>query len=147
MKKKKYKTLTLIAAIIIFIFHICWFYNYSLYSKFTNGLNELVKFQTFSVLEDGYVYHVKFPSYPTFTGNLAVSLNGSNYTLIIWPSRFENTEYGVMVPIRQDTFTSIMINRQLEAQNEQDQSLVEEHRTQIEDLFQKASNRWGSAFE
>lgn len=147
MKKKILKSLALVLGTAVIIFHICWFYNYSLYTRFTDGLNELVKFVTFSILEDDYIYHVKFPSYPTFTGNLAVSTSDSEYTLIIWPSRFEATEYGVMFPTGPETFTSIMVNRQLEAENEYDQILIEENRAQLEDLFQKASKRWGNQFE
>lgn len=147
MKKKIVRWTAAIFALIVIVFHICWFYNYFLFTKFTDGLNEFKKFVTFSILEENYVYHVKLPSYLTFTGNLAVSNGNGEYSLIIWPSRFQDTKYGVRIPIENEATVSIMISRDLEAEDEYDQPIVDESREHILDLFEKASKRWGTDFE
>lgn len=147
MKKNLSKKVAVILSFNVIIFHICWIYNYSLFMKFTDGLNELKKFETFSVLKDNYIYHVKFPYYLRFTGNLAVATSKNEYTLIIWPSRYKQTEYGVMLPIEEDTVISIMIDKNLKAEDQYDQIYVEQNREQIEDLFQKAYDKWGGQYE
>lgn len=147
MNKKLIKWTVIVFMFGVIIYHVFWFYNYSMYNKYTEGLNELRKFTTFSILENDTVYHVKFPSYPTFTGNLAVATGDGEYSLIIWPSRYTDTEYGARITMDNDTYVSIMINRNLETDIEKNQLLIDEHRDKIEELFQKATARWGTLFE
>lgn len=143
MKKKIVRCIWIALGICIIVFHIFWIYNYLLFSKYIDGLNEFIKFQSYSVLEDDFIYHVKFPSYLSFTGNLAVSTKNSEYTLIIWPSRFRDTRYGVMIPIENNTFASIMLNQEMKSEDVYDQIYIDENMEQIEELFYKASERWG----
>lgn len=147
MKKKILKKVVIVLGVLVIVYHACWFYNYSLFSRFKDGLDVNQKFMSYSSLVDGYIYHVKYPFYTSFIGNLAVATDDSDYTLIIWPSRFTDTEYGVMVPTGNDSFTSIMINEKVEAENEYDQVLIDKNKEQIEDLFQKATERWGDGYK
>lgn len=149
MKKRIFKEIIIAFGIVIVIFNMIWLYNYSLFKEFNNGLEEYKKFQTYSTYEDGYSYNLKFPSYLSFVGNLAVSVHdGDNsYTLIIWPSRFKDTKYGVMVPEGHGGNVSIMISEDLEAEDEYDQIYIDENIEQIEVLFQKAHEKFGTKFE
>lgn len=149
MKKKRVRGVIIIFSILIIVFHICWFYNYSLYLHLTDGLDEFVKFQSYSILEDNFIYHVKRPSYMSFTGNLAISTKDGEYTLIIWLSRFKSSKYGIILPIGNDRDESIslMIDKNLMTENEYDQIFIEENREQIEELFYRAYVRWGDRVE
>lgn len=52
-----------------------------------------------------------------------------------------------MLPIEEDTVISIMIDKNLKAEDQYDQIYVEQNREQIEDLFQKAFDKWGGQYE
>lgn len=147
MKKKFFKIVALIVGIVVIVFHIVWFYNYSLFEKFTDGLKEIKRFESFSTIESGYIYHVKCPSYTSFTGNLGVVTENNEYALIIWPSRFKDTEYGVMIPSENGNSISVMINKELMAEDKYDQIYIDENRDQIEVLFEKAYEKWGEKYE
>ena len=142
MKKKIVKYICIALGVCIIVYHIFWIYNYLLFTKYVDGLDELVKFQSYSVLEDDFIYHVKFPYYLYFTGNLAVSTKDSEYTLIIWPSRFRDTRYGVRIPFENNGFTEIMLNQELKSEYAEDQIYIDENKEQIEELFYRASERW-----
>lgn len=142
MKKKIVKYIWIALGICIIVYHIFWIYNYLLFTKYVDGLNELKKFQSYSVLENDFIYHVKFPYYLYFTGNLAVSTKDSEYTLIIWPSRFRDTRYGVRIPFENNGFTCIMLNQEMKAEDANDQIYIDESKKQIEELFYKAFERW-----
>lgn len=147
MKKKSYKIVAVIIGIAVLIFHIFWFYNYSLFQRFTDDLDEIIRFQTYSKSEDGYIYHVKLPSYTSFTGNLGIVKDNSEYALIIWPSRFKDTEYGVMIPDENGSTISIMISKELMAEDKYDQFYIDESKIQIEALFRRADEKWGRDYK
>jgi hypothetical protein len=149
--KKILKAIGIFCTTAFIIFNLVWFSNYLMYRKFTDGLQEIMSFSAYDILVDGYGYHVKFPDYLSFTGNLAVITEDNKYTLIIWPSLFAETKYGVMVVTESneytDFFVQIMIDRDLVSEYDDDQALIDQHRENIEDLFQKANARWGTEFE
>ncbi len=133
---------------IILLFNICWVWNYCTYNKYKDeGLDELQKFFTYAVLEEGFIYNVNYPFYLSFTGNLCVATEDSRYVLIIWPYAWKETEYGVMITGEDDRFVSIEIDRNLVAEDPEFQQLVDENREHIEELFRKGEERWGQRFE
>lgn len=146
MKKKILRFMAFLCLAGVVIYNVCWFYNYYLFTQFTDGLDELEKFNMYSILEDDYIYDVAFPSYLSFTGNLCVSTGNNEYSLLIWPSRYKDTEYGVMIPSENDSIIGIMVNRELEAEDKFDQPYVEQCKKELEILFEKADARWGKKF-
>lgn len=150
MKKKKVKKMFIaFVGIFIIIYHGCWVYNFLLYTKFTEGMEETKKFSYYDAFEDGYIYDVMFPAYLYFTGNLAVSakVGDNDISLLIWPSRFKKTEFGVMLPAVGNSIQSIMIDKNGIALEEYEKQATEEYKEEIENLFQKASERWGEDFD
>lgn len=126
-------------------YSLLWFANskyvYSPYTKevpkHESGLYVLYDKKT------NYIYNVKTPEFPSFTGNLGVSDNeGSG--LIIWPGFFgKNYEYGVRIKDGDSTY-------QIELDGDMnfidtDENLKEvynRNKELIDDMYESAEKAW-----
>lgn len=92
-------------------------------------------------------YHVKKPFFLEYEGNLAVGENGGNNSfLLIWPG-FNNDEYTYGYSLyTTDNVYSIEVNRDLTAVEPQYAEIVEEHKEELEWLFDLATEQWGDVF-
>lgn len=145
MNKLSGKKIFLIALIsIIVLYNISWFLittiKYHPYievvPKNAYGYNGLTK--------DGYCYNVKKPSYLSFTGNLGVTSQKNDFSLIIWPSLFRGYDYGVRIQ-EGDTAYEIYVNANLEPIKNEDEyykKLLEKYKSEISILFSNANEMW-----
>ena len=105
--KKPIKVAFIFLIILIILFNAFWFLNNSLvYSKYKKAVGYNAKSHDYSINKDGYLYYVKTPSYPQFTGNLSINkevrlveANKAVYScaIIIWPSLFGKLEIGITI--------------------------------------------------
>lgn len=142
----KKKTGLLIVGVIVgvfILFNVCWYItSYSLYNKYIGGMEEFRKNVSYVLSENGYNYNVKFPSYLSFTGNLCVATDDDKYALIIWPSFYKDTEYGVQIIASDGLLYSIMIDKNLNSLEPDYEDLIQENAYIIKTLFEKAKERW-----
>ena len=105
--KKPIKVAFIFLIILIILFNAIWFLNNSLvYSKYKKAVGYNAQSRDYSINKDGYLYYVKTPSYPQFTGNLSITKevrlkegSKSIYScdIIIWPSLFGKSEIGITI--------------------------------------------------
>lgn len=99
--KKKISILITVIISMVALYTILWFGNSQLvFSKFeTDGFQASPiggGNSTSKVIEE-YVLTVKKPDYGTFTGNLGITGQNSNVSIIIWPSLFKDTKYSLII--------------------------------------------------
>lgn len=148
MSKSKSKKLYIIITVIILLFgvyNLIWYYvTQSKYDNFSEKMDEFVKNRSYVLNPgDGYVYNVKYPDYLTFTGNLGVSDEKNEISLIIWPSLFNGeNEYGVRI-IDEDESYEIMVDKDMKAEDSEIEDIVNKYQDEIQILFHKADEKWG----
>lgn len=112
-KIKSKKKIIKIAAIVIgglfLIWSLVWYFtSYCYYMQYDNALKRLNDYEKIDAFrasahdDDGYNYSVKYPSFLSWTGNIAISEPMTedyqlDSGLIVWFSKFEETEYGVIL--------------------------------------------------
>lgn len=144
----KSKKLYIIITVIILLFgvyNLIWYYvTQSKYDNFSERMDEFVKNRSYVLNPgDGYLYNVKYPDYLTFTGNLGVSDEKNEISLIIWPSLFNGeNEYGVRI-IDEDESYEIMVDKDMKAEDSEIEDIVNKYQDEIQILFQKADEKWG----
>ncbi|TRZ36166.1 hypothetical protein CEQ21_11285 [Niallia circulans] len=84
----------------------------------------------------------KYPDSLSFTGNLGVTTDDKKYALLIWPSFFGKTEYGLQLVDEKNEMHSITINKNTQAINEEYRDLIKHNKETINILFNKAAKMW-----
>ncbi len=148
MSKSKRKKLYIILTVLILLFgvyNLIWYFvTQSKYDNLSKKMDEVVKNRSYVLnAGDGYVYNVKYPDYLTFIGNLGVSDEKNEMSLIIWPSLFNgDNEYGVRI-IDEDESYEIMVDKDMKAEDSEIKDIVNKYKDEIQILFQKADEKWG----
>ncbi|MEG0978802.1 MAG: hypothetical protein RSD17_03850 [Oscillospiraceae bacterium] len=91
--------------------------------------------------EEYYSYSLSKPYYLQYTGNLAVTDKDGNYVLLIWPVVFGEDEYGVLINGDKETY-SVYVDKFMKAKDPREQYIIDEHKAQVEKLFEKANKFW-----
>jgi hypothetical protein len=156
-KLKKHKKIILIVfVVILFLFCVVNVFWYAFrdveYSRYTENMEESAC-SSFIVPDyigkddDGFTYSVAYPTYLGFTGNMAVSFPSADdenpYTdsLIIWPLLKGGYEYGAILYIDNVQY-QIYVDKNGNAINEEDDSIVSECSQSISTLLEKADTMW-----
>ncbi|MEG1179994.1 MAG: hypothetical protein RSD42_06260, partial [Oscillospiraceae bacterium] len=64
-----------------------------------------------------------------------------NYVLLIWPVVFGEDEYGVLINGDKETY-SVYVDKFMKAKDPREQYIIDEHKAQVEKLFEKANKFW-----
>ncbi len=96
MKLNKLKLIISAIILSLLTYHILWFINYQQFSK-PGGY--LKGYRNYSKEVDNLIISYKPPTYPSFSGNYAVTSDKGEITIIVWPKRlFRNeTRIGLMI--------------------------------------------------
>lgn len=133
-----------ITGIICLIYSGLWLFNFSIYFKYLNGMDDYTFPTNYSTYdEENYAYTVAIPFILSFTGNLGVVDMDDGDTMIIWPSRYRDTRYGFMITTKEGEPYSIELDENLETEHAFDREVLEENRERIEELYNVARKRWG----
>jgi hypothetical protein len=97
--------------------------------------------------DEKYDYHVKYPDYLTFDGNMSVGSpateeNPFTDALIIWPKVSGGYNFGVLL-YENDMEYSIYIDSEGNALSKEDEDIVSRHSDSIRNLLMMADERWG----
>ncbi|AKL95823.1 hypothetical protein CACET_c23770 [Clostridium aceticum] len=149
-KRKRIIVGTIIFFMLFGAYNLIWYQiTYSKYDKFSKDMEPVFKGMLAQVYystsyhcrEDGYQYSVKYPDYLFYTGNLAISNDDDTCSIIIWPSFFGNTKYGVMIQDEQDGY-QIMVDENMEPIDKYFAPIIDKHKEVVKPLFDKANERW-----
>jgi len=143
-KKRKLIMIIVSTCIVLFaLYNLSWLYlTRAKYNQFSNDMQEIMVNRTYVIQEDGYLYNVKYPDYLSFTGNLGVATDDEKYALLIWPSFYGKTEYGLQLVDEKNETHSVMINKNRQAINEEYRDLIRRNKETINILFNKAAKMW-----
>ena len=142
-KGKKVIILLMVICLLFGVYNLIWYFTTQVkYSTYSENMDEFIPNRSYVLEgEDGYLYNVKYPDYLSFTGNLGVSNNNNEVSLIIWPSIFGEDKYGLKIDTIDDSY-EIIIDREMKAEVSEDDKIIEKYKEEIEKLFQKADERW-----
>ncbi|EOL43189.1 hypothetical protein [Enterococcus phoeniculicola] len=149
MKKVKIFSLFVLSIFLIFAvaYNIAFFYFKSQFKPYAtkdfSAMQEDLSYY-FNDSDNGFLLNVKFPSYGTLTGNLAVATADSKYALIIWPKLSGDTEIGFQTAIknpskRKDRYLKVEKGR-IDLSNS---SFTDEEQKKIISLEKEAKTIWG----
>lgn len=150
-KQKILRSILCILAVFIMINIVWYIWRMEKYGAYSKGMNRTV-FATWIVPrygcidEDKYDYGVKYPSYLSLTGNMSVGLPATDENpftdfLVIWPKPFGGYEYGISFTYN-DTGYQIYINEDGSAVDPRDSETVSLVQTIIQDLLERANEKW-----
>jgi hypothetical protein len=145
--KKLNKTIIIISIIVLLfgVYNLMWFQlTKSKYRNYINGMDEFRKNVSYVQNNgDGYLYNVKFPEYPTYTGNLAIATRDNKYSLIIWPNIFNNDfKYGVQIENENNEVISIRVDENMDSINEYDKEMTDKNKEILNELYYISKNKW-----
>lgn len=93
--------------------------------------------------EDYFQYSVSVPDYLLWNGNLAITEREIQYGLIIWIRPFQKGySKGILFNDYKDLNTQIMLKNSTTAEEQEDQSIVNQNGEIISMLFDKANRIW-----
>ncbi|MGM0123641.1 hypothetical protein IGI37_001013 [Enterococcus sp. AZ194] len=147
-KRVKVISITFIAllCVVAISYTLLFFHFRSRFEPYIKEFTTLEKNRSyyFNDSETGFLLNVKYPSYGTLTGNLAVQTADSQYALIIWPKVNNKTETGFQVAItnpqkRQDRYLSVK-NGQIDLK---DSTYSKKEQEMILSLEKEAKKIWG----
>ena len=151
--KKNVRKIILAVVILFAAYNMIWFaWSHITYGKLSIGMKK-GDFGSFAAPrylytdDGGYDYLVKYPDYPTFTGNMSVGSpttedNVFTDALIIWPKISGGYDFGVLL-YENDMEHAIYIDSEGNALSKEDEDIVSRHSDMIRDLLMKADKRWG----
>lgn len=139
------KNILVFIVLIFGLWNLSWFLSTTIkYDKFV----EVVPKNEFGVhfleKEDGYIYSVKKPGYLSFTGNLAVSNDEKQESLIIWPLITGGYEYGFSIQKDGQPY-EFYVDENMKPIDKDDSvaiEKVEEYKVELEELLSKAKEMW-----
>ncbi|MEG0649047.1 MAG: hypothetical protein RR764_04340 [Oscillospiraceae bacterium] len=104
----------LIATVLILtVYAFVWlFYSKNTFDKYTDCVPKYADLGYIGVDEQGYSYHVKTPTFPSFDGNLSISPPlGNQFVasgLIIWVGAKNELCYGVLLEHEKETYQIVI---------------------------------------
>ena len=150
MKKRTKILLSLLFGVIL-LFHLAWagnyFLNYRPYTK-TVPMHESGEY---FLMTDNYDLSVAMPSYPTFTGNLAITNKNDDLSFIIWPSIGATPEIGLQILGPDGVTYSVILDQSLnydsgknpsDMPKEQINQLIIDRRTEMDEMYDYAKKSW-----
>lgn len=146
MKKHKTLVISIISILGIFIIiNAMWFLYYKKFDKHIENIKD-DGFGVFVVEQDGYSYSVKKPYYLSFVGNLAITKNASNESLLIWINLFRDHEYGVQLMSKDAESYNINIDEKgdliPEKSSTEAQAVLDQNKEDVWDFINRANNFW-----
>ena len=147
--KKKISTFITIMISIIAVYTILWFANSQLvFSKYeTDGFQASLIGGGNSKLKEvnQYVLNVKKPDYGSFTGNLGITGQHSNISIIIWPSLLKDTKYSLIIEDGKETsqFDVDENFSPLDKNNIVAQQLIEKYEDELQKQRKILHEAWG----
>ena len=150
-KSKRIWKYILLALVAILLFNMAWFiWREISYRRYVTDDMKPTMFSSVWVPryhvkdKEGYQFNVKYPNYPSFTGNLAITVPTDDPfgdSIIIWPLLFANDEYGIMIADA-GTEYQIYIDSSGNAIDPEYAEIVSRHSDTICDLLQRAFDKW-----
>lgn len=145
--KKKITILIIIMISMIALYTILWYGNAQLvFSEYEKENFQAPPVGSGKIKEIGeYVLIVKKPDYGTFTGNLGITGQHSNISIIIWPSLFKDTKYGLIIGDGK-VFSHIEVDEKfsvLDKTNTQAQQLIEKNWDELQKQRKILHDAWG----
>lgn len=143
--KKKIRYIGIVLFIIFCCYNVFWYFeSYRPYQEFQKDFPEIeesgVKIYTD---KDGFQYSVSAPDYLLWNGNLAIAESDVQYALIIWIKPFrQRSSQGVLFNDYNNLNTQIMLSSSSEADDPEDQWIVDENSTILTSMFEKANKVW-----
>lgn len=149
---KKYKKTWFVLVGLIILYNLSWLGVY--YLKYDPYTEDIPKTENgkYILKDNGYHFSVKKPSYLSFTGNLAVTNNKDDLSLIVWPLLTGGYEYGLQILGPDNTYYSVMIDNKLNYLDEKDiepvdkdriNELLKENKSEIKKIMSEAKRVWG----
>ncbi|MDR1018255.1 MAG: hypothetical protein LBM02_06090 [Lachnospiraceae bacterium] len=147
MKKKKIIIRVIIGILIVaIIYSILWFaLVFRKYKSYASNMKRgLAITSYYDNSNKDIMYNVKYPDFPYLTGNLAVSIDDDKESLIIWPSIFGETEYGLQLTDDNKEMASITVDAKGKAlENDSNtKELISKNQDKVNELFDLANKRW-----
>lgn len=149
---KKYKKILIIFVSLILLYNLAWVGVF--YLKYTPYTENIPKRENgiYLLSERGYHYSVKKPSYLSFTGNLAITNDEDDLSLIIWPLLTGGYEYGLQILGENNNFYSVMVDSDMNYLDDENSesmdkdlvnSLINKRAVEIEALKSEVNRIWG----
>jgi len=148
---KTYRRVILVIVFLIATYHLAWLGVYYIkYNPYTENIPQ-TESGVYLLSKDGYHYSVKKPSYLSFTGNLAITNEKDDLSLIIWPLLTGGYEYGLQILGDNNTFYSFVVDSELNYLSDKNsetmdkelmKNLKEERKREIEELISEVQRIW-----
>lgn len=147
MNKITGKRIFIFIVLVFAALNISWFLITTIkYNKFVKAVPK-DRDGVYSLLKDGYNYHVKKPDYLHYTGNLAISTRSASNKgelLIIWPLISGGYEYGFSIQENGEAY-ELYVDKNMKPIDTTDTYVIqkfEEHKVGLEVLFSRANKMW-----
>lgn len=129
--------------LVVIAIHLTWFgWRFIRYNRFISGFDTFIaQLSYIHKTEDRYHFNVKFPDYPTLSGNLGVTSPDGRHALVIWPKIFYGYRYGVQVQVNKLIY-QIELDEDLKPIDPQFDQIFREHLAPLRDLFIRATEIW-----
>lgn len=145
--KMKVNILVVIKVILLLFvaYNIVWyFFSYKKYSKYEQNFKEIADSGVKIYVDDEeYQYSVKKPGYLMWDGNLAITDNNLENSVIIWLDSFgSDITSGVMIMDENNEVMQIEMKDKTTALDKRDQKIVDSYNDEISKLYDKARDIW-----
>lgn len=138
--------------ILILLYHISWFgVSIFKYNNYTEGF-QVTENGKYLRSENGYHLSVKKPSYLSYTGNLAITNDKDDLSIIIWPLLNGDYEYGLQILDTESGVTyNIRVDSKLNYLNKENSSemdknkvvkLIDQRKPEIKKMLKTAKSVW-----
>ena len=143
--KKKISVVIKVILLLFVAYNIVWYlFSYSKYSKYEKDFKEIADSGVkIYVDEEEYQYSVKKPGYLMWDGNLAITDNNLENSVIIWLDSFgSDITSGVMIMDENNEVMQIEMKDKTTALDKRNQKIVDSYNDEISKLYDKARNIW-----
>lgn len=145
--KMKVNILVVIKVILLLFvaYNIVWyFFSYKKYSKYEQNFKEIADSGVkIHVDDEEYQYSVKKPGYLMWDGNLAITDNNLENSVIIWLDSFgADITSGVMIMDENNEVMQIEMKDKTTALDKRNQKIVDSYNDEISKLYDKARDIW-----
>lgn len=143
--KKKISVVIKVILLLFVAYNIVWYlFSYSKYSKYEKDFKEIADSGVkIYVDEEEYQYSVKKPGYLSWVGNLAITDNNLENSVIIWlDSIGSDITSGVMIVDENNEVMQIEMKDKTTALDKRNQKIVDSYNDEISKLYDKARDIW-----
>lgn len=143
--KKKISVVIKVILLLFVAYNIVWYlFSYSKYSKYEKDFKEIADSGVkIYVDEEEYQYSVKKPGYLSWVGNLAITDNNLENSVIIWLDSFgSDITSGIMIVDKNNEVMQIEMKDKTTALDKRNQKIVDSYNDEISKLYDKARNIW-----